>query len=211
MTKDEIKKILEAHREWASGDPKGRRAYLRRAYLRRADLSGADLRGAYLSGADLSGADLRGAYLSRAYLRRADLSGADLSGAYLSGADLSEVKIDDLSKIAAFFVCPDFGAFTAWKKLRDGIVAQLLVPSEAQRTSSLIGRKCRAEFVEVVALLAPDGKEHPTDGYDLHAGKTLYRVGEIVRPDSYNDDIRLECTNGIHFFITRREAEEYSG
>ena len=36
-----------------------------------------------------------------------------------------------------------------------------------------------------------------------------YRVGAEVRPDSYDDDPRVECTNGIHFFLTRAETEEY--
>lgn len=31
----------------------------------------------------------------------------------------------------------------------------------------------------------------------------------IVRADKYNDDPRVECTGGIHFFLTRQEAEEY--
>ena len=26
----------------------------------------------------------------------------------------------------------------------------------------------------------------------------------------FDPDIRVECTSGIHFFITRREAEEYN-
>jgi hypothetical protein len=48
-----------------------------------------------------------------------------------------------------------------------------------------------------------------TEGVSQHDRKTTYCVGEIVRPDSYNGDFREECTNGIHFFITRAEAEAY--
>jgi hypothetical protein len=44
---------------------------------------------------------------------------------------------------------------------------------------------------------------------DMHSGSTLYVQGEMVYPDKYDDDIRIECTNGIHFFISKREAEEY--
>jgi len=36
-----------------------------------------------------------------------------------------------------------------------------------------------------------------------------YRVGELVYPDSYDPDIRVECTHGIHFFLTREEAESW--
>jgi hypothetical protein len=36
-----------------------------------------------------------------------------------------------------------------------------------------------------------------------------YKEGEIVVADSYDDDIRIECTNGIHFFMTRKEAKDW--
>ena len=90
MKPDELKPILEAHKEWwQSGGANGKRAYLRGADLSGADLRGADLSGAYLRGADLRWAYLRGADLRGADLSGADLSGADLRGAYLRGADLS--------------------------------------------------------------------------------------------------------------------------
>ena len=166
MNQADLKKILDAHREWAENGygSKGTRANLSSANLRSADLSSANLRSAYLSGADL----------------------------------------DPIDKLPAFFVCPDFGAFTGWKKLKGGIVAELRIPAEAKRTSALTGRKCRAEYVEVVAL--SDGA---TEGWDSHAGTTRYAPGLIVKPDSYDDDIRVECTHGIHFFVTRKEAADY--
>ncbi len=37
-----------------------------------------------------------------------------------------------------------------------------------------------------------------------------YYKGAIVEADSFDDDIRLECTNGIHFFMTKEEAEEWA-
>jgi hypothetical protein len=38
---------------------------------------------------------------------------------------------------------------------------------------------------------------------------TLYKVGEIVRPDSFDPDVLVECSHGINFFISKIEAEEY--
>ena len=78
MTKEELKKIVDAHCAWLNGEQNGMRANLSRA-----DLSGANLIGANLSGANLSGADLR----------EADLSGADLRGADLRGANLQVVNL----------------------------------------------------------------------------------------------------------------------
>jgi hypothetical protein len=174
-----------------------RGANLRGAYLRDADLRDADLRDADLRDADLSDADLRDADLRDADLRGADLRGADLRGADLSDADLRDVKN------FSFQIIPEEGAFIGWKKLTNGVIAKLEIPADAKRTSTPIGRKNRAEFVRVLELFGAD------KGISQHDCKTVYRVGEIVRPDSYNDDIRLECTNGIHFFVTRAEAEAY--
>lgn len=93
-----------------------------------------------------------------------------------------------------------------WKKLFGNIIAKLMIPSESKRTATPTGRKCRAEYAQVIELIGAREKVFSVSCWD---NKTVYKVGEIVRPDSYNDDIRVECTNGIHFFLTREEAEEY--
>jgi uncharacterized protein YjbI with pentapeptide repeats len=84
----QLLEILEAHKKWLIGDPKGCKA----------NLSGADLRGANLYQANLSETDLSGANLSKADLRRsnltkANLSEADLQGANLFMADLREANL----------------------------------------------------------------------------------------------------------------------
>ena len=154
---------------------------------RRAILTGANLTGANLTGAILTGAILTGANLYRANLTWANLTGANLTGANLTGAKLPHFQI------------PQQGTLTVWKKLSCGVVAKLLVPAKARRTASLVGRKCRAEWAKVL-----EG-----EGVSQHDGATRYAPGEIVRPDRYDDDIRVECAPGIHFFLTREEAEEY--
>ena len=190
--------------------------------LRGADLTRADLTGAYLTGANLTGANLRGAYLTNANLMRADLTDADLrcadlTGANLTGADLRDANLTyakltraDLTgaKLGARSIVPDVGAFTAWKRLRDDCIARLTIPADARRVSPLTGRKCRAEYAVVEAITALDGTERGT-GQSLHDGSFPYVVGQTVRPDAFDDDIRVECSNGIHFFITKAEAKEY--
>ena len=166
-------------------------ADLRGADLTGADLTDADLRGAYLTDADLTGADLRGAYLRGAYLTRANLTGAYLRRADLTGADLTGAHLPH-------FQIPQEGELIVWKSTQEGLV-KLRVPPAAKRTASLVGRKCRAEFVEV--LEAPEGA---VSRYD---GDIMYVPGENVRSDKYDGDIRVECTHGIHFFLTREEAE----
>jgi hypothetical protein len=191
------------------------RANLSGANLSRANLSRADLSGANLYGADLSGADLSGADLSRANLYGADLSGADLSGANLSGADLSGANLSranlsgaDLSgaknaelTIAMTRIVGE-GSLIGWKKCMNSVIVKLRIPEEAKR-SHAFGRKCRAEFVDVLEVF---GAEF---GVSLHDKETQYRVGQRVTPDKFDDNWQDECSNGIHFFITRLEAENY--
>jgi hypothetical protein len=81
---------------------------------------------------------------------------------------------------------------------------KLLVPASAKR-SHAFGRKCRAEYADVLEVI---GAEVGTTL--LHGPKTEYRVGTRVMPDAFDDNWMGECSNGIHFFITRIEAENYS-
>ena len=169
-------------------------ANLADANLARADLARANLAGAYLAGADLAGA-----YLADANLPGANLARANLAGAYLADADLAGAK--NTPKRLPHFQLPD-GDLIGWKKCGPHIV-KLLIPADAKRTASLVGRKCRAEFAKVLEI---DGAEEAVSGHDC---ATVYRVGETVRPDSYDDNPLVECTHGIHWFATRAEAEEY--
>jgi hypothetical protein len=217
MNAEQLKALVEKHGKWLRDEEGGSRADLGGANLSGADLSGAnligaDLIGANLIGADLSRANLSGANLSGADLSRANLSGADLSRAYLSeanlsganliGADLSRAylrgaKTDDKTQWPHFQL-PQ-GELMAWKKVA-GKIVQLRIPAEAKRTASLVSRKCRAEYAIVVSI--EGGEPVSTRGL-------LYREGVGVRPDSYDDDPKAECTHGIHFFATRAEAEDY--
>ena len=175
-------------------------ANLSGADLSRANLSGADLFGAYLFGADLSGADLFGANLSGADLFGANLFGANLSGANLSGADLSRAENAELV-IAQTRILPD-GDLIGWKKCKDGVIVKLAIPAAARR-SHAFGRKCRAEFADVLEVI--DGSV----GVSSHDKKTEYRVGCRVASDRFDENWQEECAGGIHFFITRVEAENY--
>ena len=166
------------------------------ADLRDANLRGADLSGADLSYADLSSADLRDAYLIGADLRGADLRGADLHCADLRGADLSGVI-----GLVTFKMCPEVGQFIGFKKVNGSIIT-LLIPADAKRVNAYGSRKCRAEFAYVLRV---DG---PTHALTAHNG-FVYPTSGLVTPDSFDPDPRVECSHGIHFFITRQEAEEY--
>ena len=175
-------------------------ANLRYADLSSADLSYANLRYADLSSANLRSTDLSYANLSYANLSYANLSYADLSYANLSYANLRHTKNADLV-IAQTRILPE-GDIIGWKKAGTHIV-KLLIPADAQR-SHAFGRKCRAEFVKVLEVFG--GTRATTN---THGPTTLYIPGSVVKPDKWDNDFHNECSNGIHFFITREEAENY--
>ena len=185
ITYDELQVFLRKHKLWLIDDPAGERANLSGA-----DLSGANLWGANLWGANLSGADLSGANLSGANLSGADLSGANLSGAYCPLA------------------CPEEGEFIGFKKA-NGYIVKLRIPEDAKR-SSATGRKCRCSKAVVLSITNKDGTDSGLSeiksGYDSNF---IYRVGETVSVDDFNDNRWVECAPGVHFFITRQEAVDY--
>lgn len=138
--------------------------------------------------------------------KRANLSWANLSGAILAGANLSGANINQSMLISNTQACPQIGAFTAWKKVQGGCVVELRIPSGARRLTYVGSRKCRAERAIVRAIYAPDGSR-PTKVYGKHYPSFLYEVGKVVHPDKYDANPLIECSHGIHFFITREEAE----
>ena len=203
-----LKEILRKHKMWLNNEIGGECANLSGADLSGANLYGAYLSGANLSGANLSGADLRSANLSGADLRSANLSGADLRSANLSGAK----NIDKLkwSIYTTFYPmqCPEEGEYVAWKKADDKIV-KLKITENAKR-SSATSRKCRASEALVLDIQSIDGVEHFEFVSSDRDKNFIYRIGEIVRVDDFDEDRWNECSTGIHHFITREEAVKYN-
>ena len=206
-------------------------ANLRDADLRDANMSHSDLRGADLSGANLNDANLNDANLCCAGLSRADLSRADLSRANLSSANLNDADLSraDLSRAnlsranlccaslrnvkydehTAFYAlqCPEEGSFIGYKKAH-GYIVKLEILADAKR-SSATSRKCRCSAAKVLSITTVDGSEEVKEIASDRDSDFIYRVGEIVRVDNFDEDRWNECSTGIHFFITRREAEQY--
>jgi uncharacterized protein YjbI with pentapeptide repeats len=177
------------------------------ADLRGADLSSANLHGANLGGADLYGANLGGANLPHANLHGADLYGADLGGANLGGANLRGAKNAELA-IARLQFIPETGSFVGWKKCRGRRIVQLIIAKSAKRSHGG-ERKCRCSKAKVRAIFLDDGA--PCDeATSLHDSEFVYRLGATVEPkEAFDDDRWNTCGSGIHFYITRLEAENH--
>ena len=182
------------------------------AYLGGANLVGADLRGADLGGANLGGADLGGAYLGGADLRDAYLGGAYLrdaylGGAYLGGANLRGAKINETTSFYEIS-CPEEGSFVGWKKANNYII-KLQVTDNAKRSSST-SLKCRCSEARVLEIQKLDGSNSDISQISSNRDKNfIYKVGEIVKVDDFDNNRWNECSTGIHFFMNRNIAVNY--
>ena len=218
ITQEELDTFLRKHKLWLEDKKGGERANLDGANLYGANLDGANLDGANLYGANLDGASLDGASLVGASLVGASLVGANLDGANLYGANLDGANLYGASLVGASLdgaknasfpiACPEEGEFIGFKKAR-GYIVKLKITEDAKRCSAT-SRKCRCSKAIVLSITTIDGKDDGTtevkSGYDSNFS---YKVGETVEVTNFCDNRWKECSEGIHFFITRKEAEEY--
>ena len=196
MTTDEIKNILSAHSKWLLGEEGGKRANLIEANLTRANLSDANL----------TGANLYGANLSRANLIYANLIGANLTGA------------TGLTKQPPHTKVVNDGELIGYKKVNDSnenaVILKLKIPADAKRVNAIGSRKCRASEAIVLEAIGRSPEEigrSPEEVFrSKHEPSFTYKVGATVKPlTPFDESFTEECASGIHFFVTREEAEEY--
>lgn len=225
ITQEEVDKIIEKHGLWLKGESGGEKAdfsnmdlqgmYLEYANLDSADLSESNLNFVYLSNANLRRANLHNAELYLTELSYTDLTGANLSGVNLYGANLTGAKLDEVTtdNNTKHFrpVCPEEGEFIGWKKgvfCQQPVLIKLLIPEEAKRSSATTN-KCRASEARVLEMTIIKTGEMIETAYSHYQPDFEYTTDEYVYPDGYDEDRWHECSNGIHFFMTRQKAINY--
>ena len=221
-----LEEILKKHKRWLNNEEGGERADLQGVDLRNVDFSDVDLsyanfRGANFSEANFRGSNFRGSDFRRANFRRANFRGTDFrnancEGANFLGANLPEInfKGTNLDKIkynekTSFYAlqCPEKGSFIGFKKA-GGKIVELLISEDAKRSSST-SRKCRCSKAKVLSITSIDGTKKYKEVCSDRDMNFVYKVGEIMKVDNFDEDRWNECTTGIHFFITRQEAVNY--
>ena len=235
ITREELDMILKNHELWRTTDGKeGERADLSYTDLRGfnltkvnlafADLSGTNLSRVNLLCADLHCSDLKAANLSHvnlscanlkyvnfryANLEGANLSDANLLGAWLLRADLQNATLTDVKNFPDIpMACPETGSFISWKHA-GGYIVKLEIPADAKRSSG-ISTMCRCNKATVLAIENRDGT--PADVTEVHSDfdpEFIYRVGETVTVDNFDDNRFNECAPGIHFYMNREVVEYY--
>lgn len=131
---------------------------------------------------------------------------------------IKNTEFNDIKSFETSFLhlqCPEEGSFIGYKKLNDKYkncyICKLLIPEDAKRSSST-SRKCRCSYAKVLEITNIETGENVLEltHYNMTIEKKLlYKVGEFVYPDGFDDNRFNECSNGIHFFITKKEALEY--
>lgn len=128
-------------------------------------------------------------------------------------ANLREAILNDAktNESTAFFAmaCPEAGAFIGYKKASNYII-KLQITENAKRSSATT-RKCRCSEAKVLSITNLDGSETSIKSVASNYNKNfVYTVGEIVKEPDFNENRWVECSKGIHFFITRGEAVNYT-
>ena len=207
-----LEEILERHLHWLNRDCENwesmqadlhnadmsyanmHNADMSYANMRGANMSYANMRGANMSYANMSCADMIGTDMRDANMCDTDMSGADMSYANMSGADM--MGADKLRKGIKLSE-PIIG----WKKCKNDVLVKLEIPRGAI-VFSINNKKCRTDKAKVLEIIGADR------AYSIHKFFSYY-VGDIIEVFNFNCEYNVECAEGIHFFKTREEAENY--
>ena len=189
-------------------------ANLRCANMRCANMSGANMRCANMSDTNISGANMRGANMIYANMIYADLSYANMSGANMRCANMSDTNISGANMRGANMRGADMRdtdrlrkgiklsePIIGWKKCRNNILVKLEIPRGAI-VFSINNNKCRTDKAKVLEIIGGNR------AYSNHKFFSYY-VGDIIEVFNFNCEYNVECAEGIHFFKTREEAENY--
>ena len=171
------------------------------ANFARSKMIRADVRCAEMSGADFMHANMRyilacGAYFTDAHFEFADLFRSNLERACTSGSSLHSAVSAEVA-IAQQSIVPESGSFIGYKRVQGDMIVTLLIPEDAKRLNAYGSRKCRADKAFVLF----------GSGVSLYDENFEYVTGETVVADGFSSDKTKECAKGIHFFMTRAEAE----
>lgn len=189
-------------------------ADLTQACLCRADLGAADLRHANLSQAGLRHADLRFAQLdwadfTEAVLANANCVGVDFKTACLKGArfeyaDLRDAEFDESERIRQGICLKE--PMIGYLKADNDVIVTLEIPSHAM-VFSINNDSCRTNMARVTDI---SGELSQAQKADHIFNVFLYPKGEMIFPEEFTGVYNAKNGEGIYFFRTRKEAEEYT-
>ena len=128
--------------------------------------------------------------------------------------------------------CPKTGSFIGYKvalkypvenglprTLQDLTILKLEIPEDARRVCSSHCNKCRCDKAKVVRvydfvsyLVLEDLRKCHSIleySYSMHDPSFIYKLGETVSIDDFDNDTSKVCSSGIHFFMSIKDAAHY--
>ena len=174
-------------------------AYMRGANMRGVDMCGADISYANMHGAYMCGANMRNANMRYADMSYANMRGVDMSGTNMSYANMSRTNMRDADRLRKGIKLSE--PIIGWKKCKNNVLVKLEIPRGAI-VFSINNSKCRTDKAKVLEIIGGDR------AYSNHKFFSYY-VGDIIEVFNFNCEYNVECAEGIHFFKTREEAENY--
>lgn len=173
-----------------------------------------------LDDAEFRACDIFGTHFIKCFCRKADFTCAYFIGTTFSDCNTDEMIVDgavfseDMISPAVPFDCPETGSFIGWKKIRLRLspmhekeyLIKLEIPDDAKRSSAL-GTTCRcskAKVLSITDIYTEESLSEITGCLDCK-----YVVGEMVYPDSFDENRWNVYTHGIHFFMSEEEAAHY--
>ena len=187
----------------------GERLVFREVQLEKGDLSGTDLSNTDFTLCSFDGVmlNMRTASFRFCDMSDCNIKGANLYGAVLENADLTNIRSDEATQWFRLH-CPETGAFLGYKKCVNDRMVQLLIPADALRTSATLP-SCRCNKAKVLTIKSFDFKKNYDEAWSLVDENFEYKRGEWVEVKDFNEDRWMDSTTGIHFWMTREEAEAY--
>ena len=180
--------------------------------LENVDFSGAAVENVLFDGCSVKGAVFRNVNMKTASMRYCDMTGCDIRGANLFGAVLEHAKLDGIisdERTQWFRMhCPEKGAILGYKKCVNDRLVQLLIPADAKRTSATLP-SCRCSKAKVLTIKSFDSTEEFDEAWSLVDENFVYHKGEWVEVSDFNEDRWMDSTTGLHFWMSREEANRY--
>ena len=124
----------------------------------------------------------------------------------LRGADLTSIETN-MNTIGYNLACPEEGSFIGYKKA-NGCIVELLILEDSKRSSATT-MKCRCDKAKVLDIEDIETGlkvQVVRSNYDFNF---VYKVGEIVSVENFDNNRWDECSTGIHFFVNKENALNY--
>lgn len=132
------------------------------------------------------------------FLKDAEIKNSRLNGSNLIETRFDEVQINLKEYRKGKVLTEDI---IGYKQCLNHVIVTLKIPRGAI-VFSVNGQKCRTNKAEVIAI---DGANRAYSRYN----RMSYYVGDKFNIYNFNCEYNQECSEGIHFFMTREEAEAF--